>query len=105
MFSSPTIVGDVVLIGALNGTLEARDINTGDLLWDYQVEKSKENKGWVLTSDRKFNNPLLYYSSWREAPTVATERQFAIGSIFSTPLVVNKTVYFGSTDGYLYAVD
>ena len=105
MFSSPTVVGDVVLIGVLNGTLEARDINSGELLWDYQVEKSKQNNGWILTSDRKFNNPLLYYSLWREAPTIATERQFSIGSIFSTPLVANGTVYFGSNDGYLYAVD
>ena len=105
MFSSPTVVGDVVLIGVLNGTLEARNINTGELLWDYQVEKSKQNAGWVLTSDRKFNDPLLYHSLWREAPTVATERQFSIGSIFSTPLVANKTVYFGSTDGYMYAVE
>ena len=38
MFSSPTIAGDVVFIGVLNGTLEARDAKTGDLLWDFQVE-------------------------------------------------------------------
>ncbi|HEY4284401.1 MAG TPA: PQQ-binding-like beta-propeller repeat protein [Chthoniobacterales bacterium] len=105
MFSSPAVAGDVVFIGVLNGTLEARDINSGELLWDYQVEKSKQNKGWVLTADRKFNEPLLSYSQWREAPTVATERQFGIGAIFSSPLVANGIVYFGSTDGYLYALE
>ena len=105
MFSSPAVAGDVVLIGVLNGTLEARDIKTGELLWDYQTETSKQNKGWVLTADRKFNNPMLYYSNWREAPVVGTERQFGIGAIFSTPLVVNGVVYFGSTDGYLYALE
>jgi len=105
MFSSPAVAGDVVLIGVLNGTLEARDIKTGELLWDYQIETSKQNKGWVLTADRKFNNPMLYYSNWREAPVVGTERQFGIGAIFSTPLVVNGVVYFGSTDGYLYALE
>ncbi len=105
MFSSPTVAGDVVLIGALNGTLEARDIKTGELLWDYQTETSKQNKGWVLTADRKFNDPMLYYSNWREAPLVATDRQFGIGAIFSSPLVVNGVVYFGSTDGYLYALE
>jgi hypothetical protein len=25
----------------------------------------------VLTADRRFNSPLLYASSWREAPIVA----------------------------------
>jgi hypothetical protein len=43
----------------LNGTLEARDANTGELLWDYQTEASKQNKGWVLTADRRFNQPFF----------------------------------------------
>lgn len=105
MFSSPTVVGDVVLIGVLNGSLEARDRQSGELLWEFQTEASKQNKGWVLTADRKFNGPMLYYSSWREAPVVATERQFGVGAIFSSPLVANGVVYFGSTDGNLYALE
>jgi outer membrane protein assembly factor BamB len=105
MFSSPVVAGDVVLIGVMNGTLQARDLKTAEPLWDFQTEASKQNNGWVLTADRKFNGPMLYYSSWREAPTVATERQFNIGAIFSTPLVMNGVVYFGSTDGNLYAID
>ena len=105
LFSSPLVVGDVVLIGILNGTLEARDGKSGELLWDFQTETSKQNKGWVLTADRKFNEPMFYYSNWREAPMVATDRQFSIGAIFSSPLVVNGVVYFGSTDGNLYALE
>ena len=105
MFSSPTIAGDVVFIGVLNGTLQARDLKTGDVLWDFQTETSKQNKAWVLTADRRFNDPLLYHSIWREAPIVATDRQFGIGAIFSSPLVVDGVVYFGSTDGYLYALE
>ena len=105
MFSSPTIAGDVVFIGVLNGTLQARDLKTGEVLWDFQTEISKQNKAWVLTADRRFNDPLLYHSIWREAPIVATDRQFRIGAIFSSPLVVDGVVYFGSTDGYLYALE
>jgi len=98
-------VGNVVLLGVLNGTMEARDLDSGALLWEFQTEASKQNKGWVLTVDRKFNGPMLYYARWQEATTVATERQFNIGAIFSSPLVVNGVVYFGSTDGNLYAVE
>src|ERR1044072_2194614 len=105
MFSSPAIVGDVVLIGVLNGSLAARDLNSGELLWEFQTDLSKENKGWVLTADRKFNDALLYHSPWREKPIVAAERQFGIGAIFSSPLVISGVVYFGSTDGNLYAVE
>jgi len=105
MFSSPTVVGDVVLIGVLNGTLEARDLKTGELLWDYQTEKSKKNAGWVLTSDRTLNEPMIFASNWRDGPIVGSDKEFHIGSIFSSPLVANSVVYFGSTDGFLYAVE
>lgn len=104
-FSSPAVAGDVVIQGALNGSLEARDVKTGDLLWEFQTEKSRRNAGWVLTADRRLNGPFLYHSPWRETPIVATDRQFAIGAFFSSPLVVNGVVYCGSTDGYLYALE
>ena len=105
MFSSPAVTNDVVFIGVLNGTLEARDRNSGDLLWEFQTEKSKQNANWILTAERKFNVPLLFFDAWREAPLVSADRQFAIGAIFSSPLVANGAVYFGSTDGFLYALD
>jgi outer membrane protein assembly factor BamB len=104
-FSSPTVAGDVVLIGVMNGTLEARDVATGEVLWEYQTETSKQNRGWVLTADKGLNSPLLYPSIWREVPVVGTDRQFGIGAVFSTPLVANGVVYFGSTDGFLYALE
>ena len=105
VFSSPTIVNDVALVGVLNGTLQARDVNTGEVLWEFQTDASKQNKGWVLTADRKFNSPLLFHSNWREAQIIGTERQMSVGSIFSSPLVANGVVYFGSTDGFVYALE
>ncbi len=105
MFSSPTVVGDIFLIGVMNGTLEARDVATGAVLWSFQSPSAKANKGWVLSADGKFNNPLLYASNWREAPLVAADRQFRIGAFFSSPLVAKGVVYAGSSDGYLYALE
>jgi outer membrane protein assembly factor BamB len=105
VFSSPSVAGSVVFVGVLNGALEARDFASGELLWEFQTEVSKRNKGWVLTSERSFNAPLLFHSTWREAPIVAADRQFAIGAIFSSPLVVGGVVYIGSTDGNLYALE
>jgi eukaryotic-like serine/threonine-protein kinase len=105
VFSSPSVVGNVVFVGVLNGTLEARDLDSGSLLWAFETEASKRNIGWALTTDRKFNSPLLFPSSWREAPTIGAEREFSVGSIFSSPLVVDGVVYFGSSDGAMYAVE
>lgn len=105
MFSSPAVAGDTVLIGVLNGTLESRDLTTSEVLWSFETEASRRNAGWILTADRRFNAPFFYTSEWREAPIVAAERELSIGSILSSPLVVNGVVYFGSTDGNLYAIE
>jgi outer membrane protein assembly factor BamB len=105
VFASPAIAGDIAYVGVLNGALEARDLATGNVLWEFRTDASTRNDGWVLTADRRFNMALLYTSSWREAPIVATVRQFGVGSIFSSPLVVGGVVYFGSADGALYALE
>jgi outer membrane protein assembly factor BamB len=105
VFSSPAVAGDVVYFGVMNGRLQARDLASGELLWEFQTEASRKNQGWVLTSDGKFNAPLLSYSSWREAPIVATDAQIRTGGVFSSPLVVGGVVYAGSADGYLYALE
>jgi eukaryotic-like serine/threonine-protein kinase len=104
-FASPTVAGDVVLVGVMNGTLEARDLATGSLLWDYRTEASQRNRGWALDKERRFNNPLLFSSIWREAPILAQDRQLSVGSFVSTPLAVAGAVYVGSTDGAVYAIE
>jgi outer membrane protein assembly factor BamB len=105
VFSSPAVAGDVVYLGVLNGSLEARDLNTGELLWEFQTEASRQNRNWVLTADRKFNMPMIFTTQWREAATSGLDLQSTVGSFFSSPLIVNGVVYAGSTDGYLYALE
>jgi len=36
------VAGNLVFIGVLNGTLEARDLNSGDLVWEFQTEASRQ---------------------------------------------------------------
>ena len=104
-FSSPAIAGKTVFVGVLNGALVARDLDSGEMLWEFRTEASKRNDGWILTADRKFNAPMLFWSTWREAPIVASVQQFGIGSVFSSPLVVGGVVYVGSADGSGYALE
>jgi outer membrane protein assembly factor BamB len=105
VFSSPAVADGVVFLGILNGTLEARSLETGELLWDYRTDASKENRGWALTADRRFNQPLLYSSSWREKPIIGLTMQNEVGPFYSSPLIANGVVYIGSGDGYLYAIE
>jgi outer membrane protein assembly factor BamB len=104
VFASPTVAGDVVYLGITNGSLEARELETGHLLWSFATEASRRNPGWVLTSERRFNQPLLFYSPWREVPLLGQDRQLSVGSFVSTPLVAGGLVFVGSTDGNVYAL-
>ena len=105
MFSSAAVAGDVVLMGVLNGTLQARDFDSGRLLWTFTTEASRRNRGWVLTAEGAFNGPMIYATDWREAAFAATELQFSVGSFFSSPLVAGGVIYVGSADGRLYALE
>jgi outer membrane protein assembly factor BamB len=105
VFSSPVVAGDVVLVGVLNGILQARDRNGGALLWEFRTDASRANLGWVLTKDAHFNSALLFPSSWGDVDFQGAQRQQTVGSFFSTPLVRDRTVYIGSADGRLYAIE
>jgi outer membrane protein assembly factor BamB len=105
LWSSPAIAGDAVYQGVFNGTLEARDLDSGALLWAFKTEAAKRNKDWILAADGSVNQSLVFRSSWRETPIVDEVRQLSIGAFLSSPLVVNGVVYAGSTDGKLYALE
>ena len=49
--------------------------------------------------------PLLFASTWGDASADGARRQQGVGSFFSSPLVVDGTVYIGSADANLYAID
>jgi outer membrane protein assembly factor BamB len=105
MFASPSLAGGVLLQGVLNGSLQARDSITGALLWEFQTEASRRNAGWVLTSTRGFNSALLYPNGWHDTMAIGAARQDSVGAFFSSPLVVGRTIYVGSTDGRVYALE
>ena len=105
VFSSPAVAGDVVFQGVLNGTLVARDLASGEVLWDFQTEAARRNNYWALTADGRFNLPMLYRSGRGESEIVGTDRELSVGSMLSSPLVADGTVYVGSTDGSLYALE
>ena len=105
VFGSPTIAGDTVLLGVLNGTLQARDRLDGRVLWEFRTEAAKANRGWVLSADGRFNAGLLFPSSWGDESAEGARRQESVGSFFATPLVADGTVFIGSADSNVYAIE
>ena len=76
--SSPAINGGVVYVGSYDGSVYALNVRTGALVWRYD------------TAGRSLNS---------------AEFGFDRKSILSSPAVADGTVYIGSRDAHLYAID
>ena len=106
VFSSPALAGDVVYFGVSNGRLLAVDAKSGKLMWDFQTEGSKQDPMKMLKPDGGLNNEAIYarYFGDYQDMVLAFYRVFSVGAIWSSPVVDKGVVYFGSTDGSLYAI-
>ena len=85
VFSSPSFAGDVVFLGILNGTLEARDLASGALLWEFQTEASKRNADWILTAEQVqpaafFSVQLARGADRRDGPPIRHRRDLLVAA-------------------------
>ncbi len=76
--SSPTISGSRLYVGSLDGNAFALDASSGEELWHYQTGAAMASFG----------------------PCMRAESQ-----VLSSPALSGNTVYLGSADGRLYALD
>jgi outer membrane protein assembly factor BamB len=90
-----------VYFGCFDGKLYAVNRQTGEIVWIFQTENSLKNYSTVYDSQGKFqSNFNLYGENSQQAEAMIME----LGAILSTPLLHNGILYFGSTDGNLYAL-
>ncbi len=105
MVATPVLAGNTLLIAAGN-QLHAIDATTGVERWERPFRA--ENRIWaspVLLGDKVIVASLdhrLYAVRLNTGNEVWSFE--AGGGIASTPLVADGTIYFGSFDGYLYAI-
>lgn len=103
-FSSPAIAGDVAFYGSSDGYLNAVDITRGTLLARFQTDGSKEHGGPFTGEDGVFHTGPMFPDWTLDGMMIGVRTMMTVGSVFSSPVVVDGVVYFGSTDGHLYAV-
>ena len=129
VISSPAVVGGVAYVGSTDCNLYAIDAQSGAQKWKF------ETKGWVVSSPAVVSSIVYFLSydgnfyavdaaggqlKWKFATggerryagthlhylQPVTERMPDPWDVFlSSPAVWNGTVYFGSSDGNVYALD
>ncbi|HKP30536.1 MAG TPA: PQQ-binding-like beta-propeller repeat protein [Gemmatimonadales bacterium] len=103
-FSSPALVGQVAIYGTSDGWLHAADVKTGAMVAEFQTDGSKENGPKYTDEKGRIKSQLLYPDRTLDGMMIGMRTMMTLGSVLSSPVVVDGVVYFGSTDGNLYAV-
>ncbi len=110
VFSSPVIVKNLIYFGCHNGRLYAVNTVTGKKKWEFRTDASISNEGNYYTDDGMINakayprpeNPDKAYEFMVDNVNL---RILSVGSIISSPIVRDGVIYFGSTDGKMYAIN
>ena len=105
--SSAAVAGGMVFFGCRDGHFYAVDAGTGTEKWNI------DNKmGWTIASPAVRNGVVYFPTSdgqrFKAAEAATGKIVFDIGNkavSFSSPALVRDTAYFGSSDGWLHAVD
>ena len=103
-FSSPAIAAGMAIYGTSDGWLHAVDLKTGALAGQFQTDGSRENSPKYIDADGKIIQSRLYPDFTLDAMIIGLDRMYTLGSILSSPAVVDGVVYVGSTDGQIYAL-
>jgi len=104
-FSSPAIAGDVLYEGSSSGRLNAVDLTNRKVAWSFETDAAKKNGAAYTKADGSPNYEAAFDGDFYDDMIVGHYRMMAVGPVLSSPVVVDKVVYFGGTDGILYALD
>ncbi|MEW2087469.1 PQQ-binding-like beta-propeller repeat protein [Streptomyces sp. NPDC005283] len=102
--SNPLVVNGLVYAGSWDRHLYAVDAATGEVHWTFPTD-GPLNSAPVVADD------VVYVAGWHDrlyavlAATGEAQWSFRAGGSGHAPAVVEGTVYVGSQDGYLYALD
>jgi outer membrane protein assembly factor BamB len=103
-FSSPAIAGEMLYEGSNSGHLNAVDLVNKKMAWTFATDAAKKNGPAYTKADGSPNYEAAFDSDFYDDLMVGYDRMLSVGPVLSSPVVVDKVVYFGGTDGFLYAL-
>jgi outer membrane protein assembly factor BamB len=108
-FSSPAIDNEMGYIGSTNGRLYGIELASGDIKWEFETIGVKTDTINIF-DDRGVMDVERYKALTKnitDMPALSSLLDNAfinVGAILSSPVISNQVIYFGSSDGYVYAI-
>jgi outer membrane protein assembly factor BamB len=103
-FSSPAIAGHTLYVGSTAGRFNAVDLASGKLAWSFTTEASRQNAPALTKADGTADFDTPFASDFYDDMMAGYAKLLTVGPILSSPVVAGNAVYFGGTDGNLYAL-
>ena len=104
VYSSPAIAGNMLYVGSTAGTLNAVDLNSQTMAWTYTTDAAKQNGSAFTKPDGTSDYFGAFTTDFYQDVVASYAKLETIGEVLSSPVVVDNIVYFGGTDGNLYAL-
>jgi outer membrane protein assembly factor BamB len=106
MFSSPAVAGNMLYIGSHMGKLIAIDLAAQQTSWTFETDGAKQNGAtWTKPDGTPNYDAAFGASNFYDDMIVGIGKMMSVGTILSSPVVVDGVIYFGSADGNLYALN
>ncbi len=107
-FSTPAIDSEMAYIGSANGRLYGIELDSGNVSWEFETIGAKTDTIKMFNSDgMDIDRYRLLTKDVTDMPmlTILMNKTFSnVGAILSSPVISNQVIYFGSSDGYIYAI-
>lgn len=105
MFSSPAIAGDNLYIGSHEGKLLAIDLKAQKFVWTFETDGSKANGSTFTKPDGSPKYEEAFFDFFYDDMVSGVQKMMTVGAILSSPAIANGTIYVGSADGNIYALN
>ncbi|MFC1776435.1 PQQ-binding-like beta-propeller repeat protein [Pseudomonadota bacterium] len=102
VYGSAIVHGDLLYFGTFDGKVLGIDPANGETRWQFQTDGSKHNYPTVYDENGEFKKDFVLYGADYETSENIIH---TLGSVLSSPLIEDGVIYFGSSDGHLYAVN
>jgi outer membrane protein assembly factor BamB len=104
MFSSPALAAGTLYIGSDAGKLIAIDLAAQKVVWTFESDGAKQNSAAYTKPDGTPNYEAAFFDFFYDDMVAGVQRMRAMGGFASSPVLDGGTLYVGSTDGTVYAL-
>lgn len=104
-FSSPSLAGDFLYIGSYTGKVLAVDLKARKVAWEFQSEDARKKSAALTNPEGAPDYRAVAQDSFYDQLVVGFDRFMSVGAVLSTPVIDGNTVFVGSWDGQLYALE